>query len=65
MEEKFFVGLRLTRGVDTDASDWARFGRAFERFLSMGVLERSGDRLRLTARGVMVSNEIFQEFLTV
>jgi oxygen-independent coproporphyrinogen-3 oxidase len=63
-EEKFFVGLRLSGGVDTDAEDWRRFGSAFERFLSLGVMERQGSRLRLTPRGVMVSNEIFQEFLT-
>ncbi len=63
-EEKFFVGLRLSGGVDTNAEDWRRFGPAFERFLSLGVLERNGSRLRLTPRGVMVSNEIFQEFLS-
>ncbi|HEX4274202.1 MAG TPA: radical SAM family heme chaperone HemW [Bryobacteraceae bacterium] len=63
-EEKFFVGLRLTEGVNADASDWRRFGPAFERFLSDGLLEKANGNLRLTPRGVMVSNEIFQEFLT-
>src|SRR5262249_42273746 len=62
-EEKFFVGLRLTEGVTPDPADWQRFGPAFERFLAMGVMERAGDRLRLTPRGIMVSNEIFQEFI--
>ena len=64
VEEKFFVGLRLSEGVTPSEADWTRFGPAFERFLSGGVMERAGDRLRLTARGVMISNEIFQEFLT-
>ena len=63
VEEKFFVGLRLTEGVEPDASDWQRFGPAFRRFLSAGAMERHGERLRLTPRGIMVSNEIFQEFL--
>jgi oxygen-independent coproporphyrinogen-3 oxidase len=65
-EEKFFVGLRLAEGVHADDADWQRFGPAFERFLATGMLERSGvnGNLRLTPRGVMVSNEIFQEFLT-
>jgi oxygen-independent coproporphyrinogen-3 oxidase len=63
VEEKFFVGLRLSEGVAPDDSDWRRYGAAFERFLSGGVMERSGDRLRLTPRGILVSNEIFQEFL--
>jgi oxygen-independent coproporphyrinogen-3 oxidase len=63
VEEKFFVGLRLSEGVIPDASDWRRFGPVFERFLSAGVMEQRGPRLRLTPRGIMVSNEIFQEFI--
>lgn len=62
-EERFFVGLRLSEGVTVSQADWARHGTAFARFLEAGLLERSGDRVRLTARGVMVSNEVFQEFL--
>lgn len=62
-EEKFFVGLRLSEGVQADQRDWQRFGPAFERFLAAGVMERANGNLRLTARGVMVSNEIFQEFI--
>ena len=66
-EEKFFVGLRLTEGVLADASDWARYGATFDRFLACGVMERVGNnsegRLRLTPRGIMISNEIFQEFV--
>jgi len=63
VEEKFFVGLRMTEGVAAGEADWARFGGVFERFLSEGMLERAGERLRLTPRGIMVSNEIFQEFI--
>jgi oxygen-independent coproporphyrinogen-3 oxidase len=62
-EEKFFVGLRLAEGVRADDADWQRFGAAFERLLAADVLERSGSNLRLTPRGVMVSNEVFQEFI--
>jgi oxygen-independent coproporphyrinogen-3 oxidase len=62
-EEKFFVGLRLSEGVHADEADWLRFGSAFEYFLSTGVLERANGNLRLTPRGVMVSNEVFQEFV--
>ncbi len=63
IEEKFFVGLRLSEGVHADEHDWQRFGAAFEHFLAAGVLERANGNLRLTPRGVMVSNEIFQEFV--
>jgi oxygen-independent coproporphyrinogen-3 oxidase len=64
-EEKFFVGLRLSEGVDANDADWLRFGSAFEYLLSTGVLERANGNLRLTPRGVMVSNEVFQEFISV
>jgi oxygen-independent coproporphyrinogen-3 oxidase len=63
LEEKFFVGLRLSEGVAAEAADWERYGPEFERFLAAGVMEKSGNRLRLTPRGIMVSNEIFQEFI--
>src|SRR5579863_4868783 len=63
-EEKFFVGLRLSEGVRANDEDWARFGPAFDYFLSNGVLERADGNLSLTPRGVMVSNEVFREFLT-
>jgi oxygen-independent coproporphyrinogen-3 oxidase len=62
-EEKFFVGLRLSEGVHANEQDWQRFGATFEYFLANGVMERSNGNLRLTPRGVMISNEVFQEFI--
>jgi oxygen-independent coproporphyrinogen III oxidase len=62
-EERWFVGLRLAEGVEPTAEDWVRYGPAFRRFLDAGLLERSGPHLRLTPRGVLLSNEIFEEFL--
>jgi oxygen-independent coproporphyrinogen-3 oxidase len=63
-DERFFVGLRLMNGVTPDAAEWAKYDAPISRFLRDGLLERAGERLRLTARGVMFSNEVFQEFLT-
>ncbi|MBI2688060.1 MAG: radical SAM family heme chaperone HemW [Acidobacteria bacterium] len=62
-EERFFVGLRLSEGVVLLDEDWERHGPAIERFVAEGLLERDASRLRLTARGILLSNEIFQEFL--
>lgn len=62
-EEKFFVGLRLSEGVETDPHDLALHGVAIERLLGHGLLEEKGARIRLSQRGIMVSNEVFQEFL--
>lgn len=63
-EEKFFVGLRLDEGVDPTAEEWRRFEEPISRFVREGLLERAGSTLRLTNRGVLLSNEVFQEFLT-
>jgi oxygen-independent coproporphyrinogen-3 oxidase len=63
-EERFFVGLRLMEGIRPDAGERRRFERPIRRFVDAGLLEERGGALRLTARGVLVSNEIFQEFLT-
>jgi oxygen-independent coproporphyrinogen III oxidase len=58
--EPFFLGLRLDRGID---ADWSAFQPAVERFIRDGLLEASGNVLRLTRRGVLLSNEVFAEFL--
>jgi oxygen-independent coproporphyrinogen-3 oxidase len=62
-EEKFFVGLRLLSGITPDAADWHAHGPAIRRFLELGLLEQLGAVIRLTPRGVLLSNEVFQEFL--
>jgi oxygen-independent coproporphyrinogen-3 oxidase len=62
-EEKFFVGLRLAEGVQPNVDEWRRYEQPISRFLRDGLLERRGDTVRLTDRGVLLSNEVFQEFL--
>ena len=64
MEERFFVGLRLAQGIRPDPREWRLFGEPIHRFIEQGLLETDGGWLRLTSRGVMLSNEVFQEFLT-
>jgi oxygen-independent coproporphyrinogen-3 oxidase len=64
LEERFFVGLRLTQGIRPEPREWERFGEPIRRFIEQGLLETDGGVLRLTSRGVMLSNEVFQEFLT-
>ncbi len=62
-DERFFVGLRLSAGVRPTAEEWRRFDAPIRRFAGAGLLETGGGVLRLTPRGVMLSNEVFQEFL--
>ena len=50
------------------SSRWPKSGSSSsspsERFIAEGLLARDGERLRLTDRGVMFSNEVFAEFIT-
>jgi oxygen-independent coproporphyrinogen-3 oxidase len=70
LEERFFLGLRLNRGVDLQAvsSDFgddasARFSETIGDLVSAGLLERQGSVIRLTTRGRLLSNEVFERFL--
>ncbi len=63
-EEHFFVGLRLMCGIEPSPEEWTRFAAPISRWLGEGMLERAGPRLRLSEAGVLLSNEIFQEFVT-
>src|SRR6185437_10925728 len=69
-EEAWFLGLRLNAGVN--AAELEReFGRermdaameTAKRLAEDGLLASDGGTVRLTARGRLISNEIFQEFL--
>jgi oxygen-independent coproporphyrinogen-3 oxidase len=62
-EERFFVGLRLMSGIRPDPAEWRRFERPIRRFLDAGLLETEDGALRLTHRGVLLSNEVFQDFI--
>jgi oxygen-independent coproporphyrinogen-3 oxidase len=64
-DERFFVGLRLTAGIRPEPEEWRRFASPIHRFLDAGLLETDGATLRLTKRGVLLSNEVFQEFLNL
>ncbi|MBB6144892.1 oxygen-independent coproporphyrinogen-3 oxidase [Silvibacterium bohemicum] len=70
MEEAWFLGLRLNRGVDLAAMR-AEFGAAatgeFESVLvdleCDSLIAWIGDRVSLTERGRLMSNEVFARFL--
>jgi oxygen-independent coproporphyrinogen-3 oxidase len=62
-DERFFLGLRLSEGVRPRCEDWETYREPITRFTREGLLETDGHVLRLTNRGVLLSNEVFQEFL--
>ena len=69
-EEAWFLGLRLNAGVNVAALQ-REFGaepvaQAMEvvaRLAGDGLLTSDGKRVRLTAQGQLLSNDVFQEFL--
>jgi oxygen-independent coproporphyrinogen-3 oxidase len=69
LEESFFLGLRLNGGVDMkclreefgEAVD--KFGASIDELVEDGLLIRSGENLRLTNRGRLLSNEVFGRFI--
>lgn len=68
--EAAFTGLRRREGVDLAAFRQRYGADLFEEYgenlrlpIAAGLLERSAERLRLTDRGVLLSNEVFQAFV--
>jgi oxygen-independent coproporphyrinogen-3 oxidase len=70
LEETFFLGLRLNSGVDLEAVS-ANFGEdvvaqlsgTIAELISEGLVEKQASGIRLTSRGRLLSNEVFQRFL--
>jgi oxygen-independent coproporphyrinogen III oxidase len=70
IEERFFLGLRLNRGVDIEELrqelDFEMAGvceSVIRRCVYEALLEEQGTAVRLTARGRLLSNEVFARFL--
>ena len=70
MSETMMLGMRLAEGVS--ATEFReRFGRSLEsvygseiRWLERsGLVERAGDRIRLTDRGKLLGNTVFEQFI--
>jgi len=71
LEESFFLGLRLNRGVDLArlreefGPEIHQYDKSIGELESDGLVSRSGDNIRLTARGRLLSNEVFGRFIAV
>jgi oxygen-independent coproporphyrinogen III oxidase len=69
LEETFFLGLRLNRGVDLRrmADEFgealASAHEAISDLIACQLLERTGNCIRLTPKGRLLSNEVFERFI--
>jgi oxygen-independent coproporphyrinogen III oxidase len=72
LQEAFFLGLRLNRGIDLEELR-KEFGKAavdtqaevIADLVGVGLLRSEGARVFLTSRGRLLSNEVFQRFLSL
>ncbi|HXY10434.1 MAG TPA: radical SAM family heme chaperone HemW [Terriglobales bacterium] len=71
LEEAFFLGLRLNRGTDLaqvsadfGISQVATLRPTMVELVQAGLLEQEEDRIRLTDRGRLLSNEVFERFIS-
>ncbi|MFZ5590691.1 MAG: radical SAM family heme chaperone HemW [Bacillota bacterium] len=68
--EALLMGLRLRRGIDL-ADFQQRYGvdlleqyrTVIQRYVQQGLLELAGENLRLTRRGLLLSNVVLREFV--
>jgi oxygen-independent coproporphyrinogen-3 oxidase len=70
LEETFFLGLRLNRGLDLHEVQRAfgsgmleEFRPAIAALVADGLVRLDGSRIRLTPHGRLLSNEVFQSFI--
>jgi len=69
LEESFFLGLRLNRGMDVGrlreefGSIADKYGPAIRELVVEGLLRQSGENLSLTPGGRLLSNEVFEKFI--
>ena len=65
-----FLGLRMMCGVSEDEffkqfgrGMWEIYGKILQKHISLGLLEKKGNQIALTERGIDVSNMVFCDFL--
>ena len=62
-----FLSLRLNRGIDLNAvgpAGWEELDQQIRELSELGLVEHSGGFLRLTSRGRLLSNEVFERFIS-
>jgi oxygen-independent coproporphyrinogen III oxidase len=72
LQEAFFLGLRLNRGIDLQTLERAfgenqvgAYHQSISELAEAGLIEKDAATIRLTAKGRMLSNEVFERFISV
>jgi oxygen-independent coproporphyrinogen-3 oxidase len=72
LQEAFFLGLRLNKGVDLrklsiefGENQVGAYDQTISELTDAGLIEKELAKIRLTARGRMLSNDVFERFISV
>jgi len=72
LQEAFFLGLRLNRGINLQnlvdefgENAVSSYRESISGLETAGLLVKDGGTIRLTSRGRMLSNEVFERFISV
>lgn len=70
LAEQLFLGLRMMDGIAPEACLnrfgaplWRPHERIIDELFTTGLLKRQGNRIALTQRGMMLSNQVFARFI--
>ncbi len=72
IEEEIFLGLRLIEGIDFDEINnkyninvYQIYKNEFDKFLNLKLMKKTTKGIKLTQKGVLLSNEILCEFIKI
>ena len=72
IEEEMFLGLRLIEGVNLKMISQKYkldieqlYQKPLEKMIAAGHLERIGNQIRLTHQGLLMANEVFEQFFII
>lgn len=72
IEEEIFLGLRLIKGIDFKKINekyqidiYSKYKKEFDKFLNLKLLEKTNKGVKLSEKGILVSNEVLCEFINV
>ncbi len=72
IEEEIFLGLRLNKGINYNKINkkynldiYCKYQKLFENFINKGLMKKTKEGVKLTAKGILISNEILCEFIDI
>jgi len=72
LQEAFFLGLRLNKGIDLRTltlefgeKEVSAYNPTISELIEAGLLEQEVATIRLTPKGRMLSNDVFERFISV